>query len=80
MPTFFQRGAAVFILKACPNCKGDLAAETSVRRMSADADVACIQCGYYLRPAEQQRLFARLLPVMVRPQPAPAYAYTQRSA
>lgn len=64
----------MFILKGCPKCKGDLAAETSLRRMTDDADVACIQCGYYLRPDEQQRLFSRLVPVMRRPQPALQYA------
>lgn len=68
----------MFILKACPRCKGDLAADT--RRLREEADVACIQCGYYLRPAEQQRLFDRLFAVTRRqePIPAPAYAYVGR--
>lgn len=68
----------MFILKACPRCTGDLAADT--RRMRDDADVACIQCGYYLRPAEQQRLFDRLFPVAHRQEPIPvlAYAYAGR--
>ncbi len=64
----------MFILKGCPKCKGDLAAESSSRRMEADDDVTCIQCGYHLRPEEQRRLFSRLVPVQRRPQPVPALA------
>ncbi|HEY7294878.1 MAG TPA: hypothetical protein VH916_07535 [Dehalococcoidia bacterium] len=64
----------MFILKGCPKCKGDLAAESSNRRMEADDDVTCIQCGYRLRVEEQRRLFSRLLPVQRRPQPVPALA------
>lgn len=67
----------MFILKACPKCKGDLAAETSLRRMEVDDDVVCIQCGYYLRPDETRGLFARILraPAM---RPAPALAHARR--
>ncbi|HLZ73124.1 MAG TPA: hypothetical protein VKV26_24740 [Dehalococcoidia bacterium] len=64
----------MFILKGCPKCKGDLAAESSRRRMEADDDVTCIQCGYHLRPDEQQSLFSRLVPVQRRPQPLSALA------
>ncbi|HEY8820119.1 MAG TPA: hypothetical protein VIM45_02135 [Dehalococcoidia bacterium] len=68
----------MLILKACPKCKGDLAAETSVRRMSDDSDIICIQCGYTLPLEQQKSLFARLLS---RTQPAvlervPEYART----
>jgi len=69
----------MFILKGCPKCHGDLAAETSLRRAEADADVVCIQCGYSLRPGETRGLFRRLLPrPQVRPVPAPAYVPVRR--
>lgn len=64
----------MFILKGCPKCKGDLAAESSLRRTEVDDDVTCIQCGYRLRPDEQKRLFSRLVPVTRRSQPLPALA------
>jgi hypothetical protein len=71
----------MFILKGCPKCKGDLAAETNLRRLTDDADIACLQCGYYLRPDEQHRLFARLVPVTRRPQRASSFHYAaSRSA
>lgn len=68
----------VFILKACPKCKGDLAAETNIRRITDDTDVACIQCGYTLPLALQQRLFARLFPRAQTIQPAPVPVYARR--
>ena len=33
--------------KACPRCHGDLLA-------GLDDEVACLQCGYELKPAEKQ--------------------------
>ena len=52
----------MFILKGCPKCKGDLVAETSIRRMSLNADVVCIQCGYSLQLDEQSDLSQRSAP------------------
>jgi hypothetical protein len=69
------RGTTMFVLKGCPKCKGDLAAETSLRRLELEADVVCIQCGYSLRSEETKRLYARL--VRHNPQLVPAYAFSR---
>jgi hypothetical protein len=63
----------MFFLKACPKCRGDLAAETSMWRVEADSDVTCIQCGHYLRPEERKGLWSRLMQRPTHLQPAPAY-------
>ncbi len=63
----------MFILKGCPKCHGDLVAETGARRID-DADVTCIQCGYYLRPDEQRGLLGRFFTGPRRLQPVPVYA------
>jgi len=77
----------MFILKGCPRCKGDLNAETSLRRREADADVSRIQCGYLLRQDEQNTFFRRrgaagscepLAQQRAGLQPAPAYAAVRR--
>ena len=70
----------MFVLKGCPKCGGDLAADTSSRRVEQDADVSCIQCGYRLKPEEEKGLLSRLLPSAAgRMAPAPAYARVTRS-
>lgn len=68
----------MFILKGCPKCNGDLAAETGLRRLDGDSDVTCIQCGYYLRPEESRNVFGRLMRRAARLEPAPAYAAVRR--
>lgn len=67
----------MFILKGCPKCKGDLAAETGLRQLDGDDDVSCIQCGYALRPEESRTVFGRLMQRPVRLQPA--YARVRRA-
>jgi hypothetical protein len=61
----------MMILKGCPKCHGDLVAETSPRRLQADDDIVCIQCGYYLRPNETRALVSRVMrELRARPEPA----------
>lgn len=43
----------MFVLKACPRCRGDL-------NVGLDSEVTCIQCGYDLRPEERNHLITRL--------------------
>ncbi len=70
----------MFVLKGCPKCGGDLAADTSSRRAEPDADVSCIQCGYRLKPDEEKGLLSRLFPARTgRMAPAPAYVRVSRS-
>lgn len=43
----------MFVLKACPRCRGDLNA-------GLDGEFTCIQCGYELNPDERTRMVARI--------------------
>jgi hypothetical protein len=52
----------MFVLKGCPKCGGDLAADVSAPRAELDTDASCIQCGYRLKPEEERGLLHRLLP------------------
>jgi hypothetical protein len=40
-------------LKSCPRCHGDL-------HIAVDKEASCLQCGYELKPAEQERLLAKI--------------------
>lgn len=54
----------MFVLKACPRCRGDL-------NVGLDSEFTCIQCGYELKSDERTRMVARLR-VAHRPVPAGA--------
>jgi hypothetical protein len=66
----------MFILKACPKCRGDLLTSARLRDLDAKSEVSCLQCGYVLQPAQSAKLFT-LLP---RREPAlqPAYVPVRR--
>ena len=40
-------------LKSCPRCQGDL-------HVAVDTEASCLQCGYELKPAENERLLAKI--------------------
>ena len=56
----------MFILKACPKCRGDLVTTARLRDLDPAAEVSCLQCGYVMQPQQSRSLFARIAP---RPQP-----------
>ena len=39
-------------LRSCPRCTGDLTEEVDIY----GAEVACLQCGYYLNASQERRL------------------------
>jgi uncharacterized protein (DUF983 family) len=55
--------ASMFILKACPRCRGDLYS-------SFDDDLTCMQCGKDVTATERERILAHIKPVAASKQPA----------
>jgi hypothetical protein len=57
-------GTDMYIFKSCPKCRGDLALEqgsVNGKLLGPDTDFACLQCGYYLQPAERRDLIVRIV-------------------
>ncbi len=52
----------MFWLKACPRCRGDLFRQVDLYGLY----IACLQCGYVLRPEEESRLLSGLKPMTKR--------------
>jgi hypothetical protein len=53
LPRWAIKESAMFVLKACPRCHGDL-------NGGLDGEFTCIQCGYELKPEERARMAARI--------------------
>lgn len=51
--TLPEKDRMMFMLKSCPRCHGDL-------NGYPEDGLSCIQCGYELKPQEQQRLLLQL--------------------